>query len=156
MLDNPLSQITFRSIDPDDKNFIYATWLNSYFSGSRFAKHISHRTFYNYHQEVIERILANPRTEVLIAASVEDPKVIFGYLIYQKATPAIIQYVYIKHAFKKLGIATDLIEKADIGFPHCIVTHWTFDLESALDKYPSDPDRWENRYPELTYIPYLI
>jgi hypothetical protein len=141
---------------PNDKNFICATWLNSYFTSSRFAKRITHRIFKDYHSEVIERILTNPKTEVLIASSIDDPDTIFGYLVFQKYKTPILHYVYVKHAFKKMGIAAELIQKADVGFPNIIVTHWTFDLEDVLDKYPTHPEMWESRYPEISYIPYLV
>lgn len=144
-MSEPSERIYFRAHTPEDTNFIYATWLNSYYFGSRFAERITKTIYYDYHQQVLEKILTHPDTKILIACNPQNPNTIFGYLVHQTFKTPIIQYIYVKGPFQKLGIAAEMIREAEIDLKKAIFTHWTFDTNWIMDKYP-----------ELTYIPYLI
>lgn len=138
--------LQFRHHNKDDLSFIYATWLNSYYGASYFAKKLGKDVFYDFHKKIIERILEAPITQTLIAASKEDPNTIFGYLVAQEYNDRpILQYVYVKGAFQRYGIAKALVGAAKIDVGKCIFTHWTFDCDWIVNKYPS-----------LVYNPYLI
>lgn len=62
------------------------------------------------------------RSSASIACSPEDPDVIVGYLVYE---PKTIHYVYVKEAFRKLGICRRLLVEAGL-FEGTIATHMTF------------------------------
>lgn len=138
-------RIVYRNENPEDTNFIYATWLHSYYFGSAFTAHIRKSIYYEYHKEIINRIRESEHTKTLVAASKDDENVIFGYLVYQPIKTPIIQYLYVKGPFQNYGIGTELLTESGIDLRRTVFTHWTQDTKWMIEKFP-----------ELTYIPYLI
>lgn len=139
-------EIGFRPYTKEDTNFIYATWLNSYYYGSRFAEHLTKEVYYEYHQEIIRRIIEGHKTDILVACSLDDPNTIFGYMVIEHMTgKPIIHYMYVKGPFQGFGISSKLLSESRLKLSDCYFTHWTRDCSWLIDKYP-----------ELVYNPYLI
>ncbi len=126
----------------DDLPFIFSTWLRSYRHSSQFAKKISNTTFFTWHHRAIERFIERGG-RVLIAHAVGEPDVILGYLCAESDN-SIIQYVYVKKAFRKMGIAKELFKNSGIN-NNAQFTHWTLDTSWIIKKLT-----------ELTYNPYLL
>lgn len=133
-------EIEIRPAVPADLNFIYATWLKSYRHASQFAKKISNDIFFDMHQKVIERFLSRLGATVLIAYPKGEPEVILGYIAYD-TDQNVVQYIYVKRTFRKMGIGAALAKEAT---PR-IFTHWTYDVDWIHKKYP-----------ELIYNPYFL
>ena len=122
-----------------DLAFLYATWSNSYHHDSLLAKSCKASVFGPYYDRVIDHILIQPDTRVRIACNPSDPNVIWGYLVSQ---PKILHYTFVKEAFRKLKIGTDLFQ--DMG--ECLYfTHRTQFIEPILRKYS-----------KITYNPFLL
>ena len=100
-----------------DIPFIFSTWLKGYYYGSKALKRIEKRAFMINYYQVIQKILSNPVTTVLVACSKEDPDVILGYSV---AEPPTLHWVFVKKGFRKLGIA-----KAITPYEVLRVTHMT-------------------------------
>lgn len=156
--------LTIRSETTDDLPFFYATWLDCYAGSSYFARKIPKRTFYAYHHQVIERILAR-HARVLVATSKDDPTTIFGYVVYETGAPIlttipdrftsepknvikqgpVIHFVYTRYPVRRRGIATRLLEATGLDLNTCQFTHWTYDADKLLPHWPG-----------LSYNPYAI
>ena len=88
---------------PEDLSFIYSTWLNSFYYDS-WAKSIRKSVYFNNYKKVLDRILDS--AHISIACDPNDESVIYGYLISESD---IAHYIYVKDAFRKFGIAKDLV-----------------------------------------------
>lgn len=100
------------------------------------AKDIPGVTFFNYHHRLIERIL--DRAACIMARS---EGVIVGYIVFE---PGIVHYVYIKQAFRTLGIATSLFKSSGLDIDTCCYTHSTKVGRELAEKNG------------LSYNPYLL
>lgn len=142
-----IPQINIRSIEMADYNFIFNSWLKCYKNNSYFAKRIRNNVFFKYHHQVVERILDRASTRVLMAVSILDPNVVYGYLVTEKFddNKDILHFTYIKEAFRKFGIGKELIKASGINPNEAIISHWTFDIDELSKKFPN-----------MSYCPYLI
>jgi ribosomal protein S18 acetylase RimI-like enzyme len=134
--------IEIRPATERDLPFIFSSWLRSYRNESKFARNISSSVFYEWHHKVIERFFERDRV-ALIAHAPGEPEVILGYLCAE-SSGNIIQYIYVKKAFRKMGIAKKLYEHAKIK-DGCEFTHWTTDVNWIMKKTDL-----------LIYNPYLL
>lgn len=114
-----------------DTAFIYSTWLRGLYFGNSWPKEvfqdprapidlyreIDADLFFNYYHEVIEKIISRKPTKISVCVLKEDEDVILGYSVSE---PKILHWVFVKDAWRKLGIAKDLIPK-DIQ----VITHLT-------------------------------
>jgi hypothetical protein len=125
-----MSEIEIRPAKPDDLPFIYATWLKSYRT-SQFAQNIESKIYFSWHHKIIESILT--RSQVVIAHPTGQPNIIVGYLVTE---PNVVHYCYVKFQFRKLGVATNLIQHQSIDPNQMQFTHATPDMNWIALKYP--------------------
>lgn len=133
-------EIQIRTAMPDDLSFIYSTWLRSYRHASQFAKRMTNEIFYEMHHKVIDRFIERGG-QIFIAHPKGDSETILGYLCADTAMP-VIQYVYVKKSFRKMGIATALHKNASAAI---MFSHWTNDTDWIVKKLKN-----------LIYNPYLL
>lgn len=119
-----------RKGEPQDVNFIFATWLKSYKHSSAFASRIPDKLFFKGHHAVLERLL--PRCEVLITTLAGEPNTIIGYAVLE---PSVIHFVYVKKPFRQMGVASGLLAHIDPNA--CIYTHETQMWRHLLLKWPN-------------------
>tara|TARA_R100000808_G_scaffold3378_1_gene12099 strand:+ start:53 stop:595 length:543 start_codon:yes stop_codon:yes gene_type:complete len=98
-----------------------------------------------YHDIILKKILTN--CTLLVACDPEDPDVIWGYVAFDPKDP-VLHFVYVKGAFRRMGIGTRLMEEA---FDRCngswsqiedhpvVVSHRT---ESLFKAWPEVKWRW--------------
>ena len=98
-----------------------------------------------YHDIILKKILTN--CTLLVACDPEDPDVIWGYVAFDTKDP-VLHFVYVKGAFRRMGIGTRLMEEA---FDRCngswsqiedhpvVVSHRT---ESLFKAWPEVKWRW--------------
>ncbi len=101
------SRWNIRSAVGDDLPFIYGTWAQSYRYDSLIGKGCRNSIFFPEYNKVIDYILDQDDTQVLVAHLPAEPNVILGYFVCQ---PSVIHYVYVKEAFRKEGIAKSLFQ----------------------------------------------
>ena len=133
-----------RIANKDDFNFILSTWLKSYRS-SRATNNINNDIYYSMLDSKVKHVLNADNTLTLLAVNPEDDTQIYGYTVVQiiNVIP-VLHYVYVKHSFRKFGIASHLLNTIE-GFNEIptLITHEPKDV-NLLKKY------------KLVYNPYLF
>jgi GNAT superfamily N-acetyltransferase len=132
-----LQEIDTRIGTFDDLNFVFATWLRSYRHDSAFARSISNDIYYHWHHKIIENAIRRG-AYIVIAHPKDSPEVIVGYACVEGST---LHYVYVKKAFREMGIARTLLKHA----PFKEYTHITENGKLILDLCPG-----------IIYNPYLL
>lgn len=120
-----------RPAQPDDISFIYSTWLKSYRTGSGLGLASGKHAYFITYNLIIDHILEKPDARVWVAAKIDEPNVLWGYLV---AEPTVLHYVFIKGAFRKFGIARALYQAAFTERP--FVTHMTTPAREVLRTHP--------------------
>lgn len=127
--------ISLRPYNPIiDDPFIYATWLKGLRYGNALYELIDQDAYFmNYHR-VVEAILKRPQVEISVACLKNDPEVILGYAVAEEQT---LHWIFVKTAWRKIGIANDLLCRLyEQGFER--VTHVTDIGKSILfEKFPT-------------------
>ena len=112
-----------------------------------FAQNMSNDTFFHHHKQVIEKILEKPDVHTIMIVEDTDLDHIYGYAVVENLGEAhIIHYVYVKHAYRKLGLAKTLLEAMipKLGDKLTFVTHESRHHKQFKDKF------------NLEYSPYMI
>jgi hypothetical protein len=93
----------------EDKTFIMATWLRGAYHGSTGYSQVPKHVFMvNYHR-ILTALLKRPEVVVTVACLVEDPSVVLGYSVYRSAANInVLDWIYVKPAWRKIGIAKSL------------------------------------------------
>ncbi len=123
----------------DDLPFIYSSWAKSYCYNSPIGKSCANSTCFWGMNRIIDHILKQPDTRVIVAVNPLIPNVLYGYVVFQ---PGILHYAFTKEAFERWGIASSLIHHA--GMPS-IYTFKTFMVKSIMIKHP-----------EMEFNPFLL
>jgi hypothetical protein len=98
--------IAYRGLHPNDMNFIYSTWLKGLRYGNDWFSFITKEAYFTFYHRIIELILNKPHVIIQIACLKEDPDVILGYSVYEGF---VLHWVFVKSAWRKIGIAKDLV-----------------------------------------------
>lgn len=120
--------IAVREYVPDDRNFIFSTWLKGLRYGNDWFGLIESAAYYDNYQKVIERIVDAAETQMLIACLADQPDVILGYSVCRTDTA---HYVFVKRSWRGIGIAKMLVKPSITT-----VTHLTETGRAVLKKYP--------------------
>lgn len=97
-----------RDFVPGDKNLILATWVHGLYHGNErdsWISQVPEEVFNAHYRNVLERILALPQTKIRLATVKDEPDVILGYAVFTSDT---IHWIFVKKAWRKIGIARDL------------------------------------------------
>lgn len=133
--DAPIIEV--RAGSPADTAYIFSTWMKHYLHSSEFAKGMQEHIYYRYHHHVIERILARPVCQVLVATPHGDPGTIVGYLVAENVGGlSIVHYAYTKAPFRLHGVFSTLLREAGIDPTKAIFTHLTKDAQKLQAKWP--------------------
>lgn len=139
-----MSEIVIRDIDPDDVPFVYSSWLQSYRHGSKQAQKIRKSVYFAFQHKLIERILLRGAA-VKVATPEDDTTTILGYVVAEHPEGlAVLHYLYVKEAFRSLGIAKKLLASARPEATPAVFTHSTV-----------AGDVFARRIPGLSFNPYL-
>lgn len=108
-----LKEYAFRPYINDDLNFIQSSWGSSYYTGANYNTLLSSDEFHRFHRPIRESILKRPSATTIVCCAEKDPNLILGWIAIErliKAQILLIHYLYVKEAFKKMGIGTELIK----------------------------------------------
>lgn len=145
-----------------DVAFCSATWKQSFWRESPWAKRVRWGVFAPHHSQIIQRLLE--RSSVLVACDPEREEEILGYIAFE-LPPKILHWSYVKPSFRRAGVFSALL--AATGLPGdlagCAVTHCTrawFSAGAFVDKETGAEIRsgkpgLEDRFPLATHDPYL-
>jgi len=87
-----------------DEGLIYATWLRSAYYGTPYFKLIEKNTFFDNYKKIVQYKLSV--SNVVVSCLEEDPDVVLGYAVY---SGEVLHWVYVKRAWRGLGIAKELV-----------------------------------------------
>lgn len=111
--------IAYRDAEERDRRFIVSGWSASYRLAYS-AGLIAMEDWAGIMHGQIEKILARPTTETIVAYETEDPDPVAdlqGFIAYELAhgQPPLVFYVYVKEAYRKGGLARGLFNAAHIN-----------------------------------------
>lgn len=141
----PSDSIGIRPYRPEDKNFVYSTWLNNFKHSSYFAKRIKPSIFFKGHQAVIDTLFLKSQFKVFIAHPRGDEDTILGYIACEPNEPTVVHFTFVKDAFRRMGVAGALYKHTGVNWDKMIFTHWTYPVDEMIRKNP-----------EMTYNPYMF
>lgn len=96
--------VTIRAAQESDLPFIFSTWLKGLYHGNEFFSLINKEAYFSNYHAVVTQILM--RSTVQVACLIEDPDVVLGYSVSKGGT---LHWVFVKKAWRKLGIAKMLV-----------------------------------------------
>lgn len=103
--------IRIRAATEEDTSFIFNSWLKS-FRDSAFAKQITNTIYFAQQHKLIEDLLKS--CQVFVACSASNPGELYGYICCEQVDGIyVFHYVYVKHTYRKLGIAKMLAYHTD-------------------------------------------
>jgi GNAT superfamily N-acetyltransferase len=118
-----------------DLPFIMSSWLRS-FKTSHFAGPIPNDIYWDTYRLAAERILSRPAARLLVAVnpSERDPEhELYGWLAMEPGEPPVVHYVYVKQAFRRMGVARSLLRAASINLSAPFVyTYRTRDVAAVI------------------------
>lgn len=142
----PADAIAVRPYRHDtDQAFIYSTWLRNYKHSSYFAKRIKPAIFFAGHHKLVDHILSKPTTTTLIAHPRNDEDTILGYMVCEALSTPVVHFVFVKEAFRKMGVARALLKASGMSVERLAFSHWTYPVDELIQKYP-----------DLIYNPYAL
>lgn len=146
-----MTQIMFREMEEDDKNFVFSSWLRSY-RDSNCGKEQTTDSFFRIHSKVLTKHI--PKFNVIIACDDSNKKSIMGFCCFSRtvANICLVHYVYIKKTYRQVGVAQSLITLGVGDSSDVIITHLTPQGNQLMKKMKL------NYYysPALFYLPNLF
>lgn len=122
----PGSDFAVRPARRSDAAFVASSWLRSYRDAPAVVA-VPSRTYFYWQHRVVEALLA--RSAVLVACSPDDPDTIVGWACAEAMEGALVlHYVYVKHDFRRYGVARALVralQEAEPGSGQLFATHAT-------------------------------
>lgn len=156
-----MEELIIRPMNEQDLNLVLATWLNSYFHSSYFARTLRKETFYYYHEKAIRRILLRSQTKAMMAADAGDPYVVFGYLIYEDhSSDSVLHFAYVKKELRGMGVMRMLLDQSNLDMRLPLeYTHQVraYDHDSASRGEKHWKRHWIfEKFPDLIHNPYKL
>lgn len=90
----------------EDRSFIMATWLRGLYYGSPWFREIEKDNFMAKYHDIISSVIAKPTAQVNVSVLKEDHNVILGYSVTE---PKIIHWIFVKEAWRRVGIGARLL-----------------------------------------------
>ena len=108
----------------EDTNFIFNSWLKSYRS-SDFAKNQCNAVFFENYKKIVSDIIN--RSMITMVCSPDDDNHLFGYVVFEylPGNNLLVHYLYVKHTYRKNGIAKFLLEKIRKSQNPILTSHHT-------------------------------
>src|ERR1017187_7149175 len=132
-----------RPVQGDDIPFIYSTWLRSFRNDSFVGLSVKKNVFFDNYQLILDRILSKSNTKTLVACKIDEPNVIYGYLVAEP-NESVLHYAFVKESFWGLGIAKALFHAAfgaegAVSTSAVSITHRTKSAQRLTDRFYYNP-----------------
>ena len=126
--------VKIRKANESDKAFVLATWLRSYYNGSSFGAELLPSVYFKWHHALLEAFWDRPTGYVMIACNPEDEHQIYGWAALEQSLHGqLAHYVYVKPAFRQMGISKALLPTVETVATHVtrlgkrlFPQHWTY------------------------------
>lgn len=145
-----LEGFSFRPFCEADIPFIYSSWGQSFLSGKSAHMILSPAEFHEFHRPIIERFFSRPTATVLVCQWDQEPNTIIAWAAVEMLHKTLVlHYIYVKAAFKREGIATEMLERIGFFNRPTICTHLTDKAKKILSNH-------SDKFKKLTYIPHIV
>lgn len=105
-------EIIIRQDSPDDRNFIFATWLRGNYYGCSYFRQMPQDVYYRQYSNIISNALRpENHPEIQIACDQGRPFWIAGFSVSQGPN---LYWVYVKKDYRSRGIASLLLKDKPI------------------------------------------
>lgn len=112
-----MSDFAIRPPSEKDYPFILQSWVRTY-ARSFDEGPLWPRAIADAVHATVQRLLARSGVELAIAANPANPWLIIGYVVFERAPDGpIVHWCYVKDAYRKLGVGSDLIQYARGDLP---------------------------------------
>lgn len=138
-------EVKVRQARADDFPHIYTSWLAAY-QNEGFARGVRPSVYRDRQNRLIRDIIENrDTTHILVACPPDDDLTILAWAVYE--VPNTVHFVFTKPAFRRLGLAAELLKAVTNDF---LFTHRTVDFDrfsramkyrAAYDPYSAFPRR---------------
>ena len=107
-----MSEIKLRDFLPTDEKFVLFTWLNGLYFGNDWFKEINQDIYMDRYCQIIKNLMRKKTISIRCACLKSDMDVVLGYCVQQSLDDKnkIIHWIFVKPPFRKMNIATMLIE----------------------------------------------
>jgi GNAT superfamily N-acetyltransferase len=140
-------QIAIRDAVADDMPFFFNSFLNHYKHSSPHTRLIPDSNYYLELHNIVDRVLERKGNILKLCVLAEDPSIVFGYL-WANDCPDTIFYLYVKKAFRGLGIAKTLLQSVFPDFSEHKKFWYPF--------FTYDAGKITLKYSKLIFNPYLL
>ena len=157
--------IAYRPAELDDAQFVVPTWSRA-FKQSRSAGMIADEDWAFIMHPQIQKVLARPGVQTIIAYENTDPSFRYGWISGTPGTPeipAVVYFCYVKEAFRRAGYArglfaaigidpyerfrytcwTPVIPKLQHAIPHAKHVPEFARIAGYIEQEPRRDDRWK-------------
>lgn len=134
---NKKDLITIRQYIQDvDQALILSSWLKGLYYGESWFSDIKKDSFMKVYHHILETALISKNITVDIACLKDDPEVILGYSVYSKSPKgSALHWVFVKDAWRKIGVAKDLIPSDTYAITHLTALGRSLWKEKFTDVY---------------------
>lgn len=134
-----LAEVVLREARDTDTRFLVHSWLRS-FEASKVALLAARDAYFQGYKPLVEAALT--RSRVLVACQKADPDAIVGWVAVEPGDVPRLHYVYVKHPFRRFGIAKRLVAPL-------LGSAVTYTHETPVLRRLTVPSQW-------TYNPFLF
>lgn len=127
----------------EDIPFIYKLWSEALFHDHTFSQSVAKKSCKQAWIKVIDRILEDPETTIVVASPPEDLIVIYGIAIFTKN---ILHYIFTRQTLRRMGMARSLAPQ--------FFTHGDGDVSVTLKTQTMDVIM--RNHPQIAYNPFLL
>ena len=142
-----MADFSTRPMQASDEGFVFSAWLAGFGDSDPTARVFGYRGlrpewWLSWHR-TIEQLLVLPNTRTLVAHVIGEPNQLLGFV--SGAAPNILHWLYVKQAYRRLGIGTTLLRAAfpDANSGDC--TFWSRHLLASAWRY--NPERLQELFP---------
>lgn len=118
-------KVSFRPQVESDLNFILSSYAES-FRRSPYSGVLPDKAYYDAARDHFSQIMKreNAQTLLCVAEGEAPPNDLFAWVVWE---PGVLHYVYVKHLFRGMGVARDLLRRTglDPTKATCTYTHRT-------------------------------
>jgi GNAT superfamily N-acetyltransferase len=133
-------KIKIREIQANDVNFVLSTWIKSSYSnltGYREKQSVYHKGL----EALIKKKYNEGKLIALVACLEEDESILLGFATFN--IDYSLNYIYVKEAFKRVGIAKQILKFMYKNRKEIVVTFWTKDISIIKKMYSVTYDRFK-------------
>lgn len=138
------SDVIIRDARESDMPFFWSSTLNHFKHSATATKNIPASIYFWHEQKIIEKMLKRAGSFIRMAALRDDDETVLGF-VWGNEAPQTLHYLYVKRAFRLMGIAKQLCDESFDDIDQIYVSRMSYDGARLIGKYK-----------QLVYNPYVM